>query len=106
MVPRTIESSITAGVDARADGSVGDVVDVGGQVVALGAFGYECAQLYIFDDDFLHADMALHDARKRYGVQIAGLLRAVDGAHLLVLQMLLQSLLEAHEGYLGGVGDE
>ena len=86
--------------------AVGDVVDVGGKVVALVALGDEGAQLDVLPGHLLRADVHAHDALH---LLLGGLVVArqfANLAHLLAVQRLLKAAQHAVVGHFGRVGDE
>ena len=91
-------------VHPGAHGPVGDVVDVGHQVVARIIARDEGAQLGVLDGHLLAPHLGGKDGSERHGVRLGAQLQ--DALFLDRVQVFLQAILQAVEGHLCGIGDE
>ena len=91
-------------IHERLNAAIGNVIDVGGQVVTAVALGDEGTQLDVFDRHFLAAHPHGEDLLQLLFLQ--EVTPVGDPLLLQFVQVVVQPLLHSEVGHLGGVGDK
>ena len=91
-------------VHLRFQGAVGDVIDVGSEVVALVALRDEGAELDVLDGNLLAADVVMEDGTQLFPRGAMLLCQSVELLDLLLIHLLLESVEHAVERHFGRVG--